>query len=95
MDIVDDVTRGKALLLDVRTKDEWGTGHAKGAIRISVNDILSGHTGNLDPDIPIYIYCASGGRAGSAAAYLNRQGYDATNIGGLSQWTALGGEIVK
>lgn len=95
MDIVQEVIQGKAQLLDVRSKDEWRSGHAKGAFRIAVNDLMSGHTNSLDPDLPIYIYCASGARASAAESYLKHEGYDATNIGGLAQWAALGGEIVK
>jgi rhodanese-related sulfurtransferase len=95
MNIIKDVTDGKAQLLDVRTKDEWKVSHAAGAMHISVNHLLTGYFGDLDPDLPIYIYCATGARAGTAANYLNRQGYDTTNIGGLSVWQSLGGTITR
>ncbi|MEO8104743.1 MAG: rhodanese-like domain-containing protein [Candidatus Saccharibacteria bacterium] len=95
MNIVEDVTDGKAQLLDVRTKDEWKASHAVGAMHISVNNLLTGYVGELDPDLPIYIYCATGARAGTAASYLHRQGYDSTNIGGLSTWQGLGGAITR
>lgn len=92
---IDDVAQGKVQLLDVRTKDEWKNGHAKGAVHISVNNLLSGYTGDLDPDLPVYIYCASGARASSAESYLERLGFDATNIGGLAGWVHAGGAIER
>ncbi len=95
MNIVEDIKLGKAQLLDVRTKDEWRDGHAKGAIHISINNLLTGYTGDLNPDLPIYIYCASGGRAGTAESLLKSQGFTATNIGGLSSWINLGGEVTR
>jgi rhodanese-related sulfurtransferase len=95
MDIVNDVVSGAAQLLDVRTKEEWKAGHAAGAMHISLNHLMTGYVGDLEPDLPIYIYCASGARAGSAASYLKRQGYEATNIGGLSMWQSLGGKISR
>jgi rhodanese-related sulfurtransferase len=95
MNIVDDVAQGKAQLLDVRGKDEWRAGHAKGAVHISVNNLLTGYTGDLNPELPIYIYCASGGRAGTAESFLIKQGFEATNIGGLSAWESLGGAVER
>ena len=95
MNIVEDVVSGKAQLLDVRTKEEWKAGHAAGAMHISVNNLLTGYVGDLDPDLPIYVYCATGARAGAAVSYLNRQGYEANNIGGLSMWQKLGGAIQR
>ncbi len=95
MNIVKDVQNGKAQLLDVRSKLEWKMGHAKGATRISLNDVIEGKTDSLDPKLPIYVYCASGGRAGMAEAHLRRQGFDVTNVGGLSNWVQAGGDTER
>lgn len=95
IDVVNDVLTNKAQLLDVRSKDEWKSGHAQGAYHISVAHLLTGYVGDLEPDLPIYIYCASGSRAATAASYLNRLGYEAVNIGGLAQWQNLGGKVVR
>lgn len=91
MNVVDDVANGKAQLVDVRSKLEWKMGHAKGATHISVNSLTAGHTEHLEADKPIYLYCASGGRAGMAESYLKQRGYNATNIGGLKNWVQMGG----
>lgn len=91
MNVVEEVKDGKAQLLDVRSKLEWKEGHAKGATHVSINSLLEGHTEQLEDDKPIYVYCASGGRAGMAESYLKQQGYEATNIGGLGNWVQMGG----
>ena len=91
MNYVADIENGKAQLLDVRSKLEWKMGHAKGATRISVNDVMNGKIDDLDPKKPVYIYCASGGRAGMAESYLKSKGFQAINIGGINNWVQAGG----
>lgn len=91
--IATDVKNNKAILLDVRTKDEWDEGHASGAILRSVDDILAGNLDNLPKDKPIYTYCRLGTRAGKATKYLKDRGYIAYNIGGLQDWIEAGGAV--
>lgn len=95
MNFVEDVAQGKAQLLDVRSKLEWKMGHAKGAVRIGLNDVIDGKTDSLDPDMPVYVYCASGARSSSAEQALRQQGFKATNIGGLANWAQAGGAIAR
>ena len=93
MGMIDDILDGKAQLLDVRGDDEFDSGHAAGAIHISINRVISGKLGELDSTKPIYAYCASGGRAGMAVKYLKRNGFQAENVGGLVDWTKAGGKM--
>lgn len=95
MNIIDDVNSGKAQLVDVRSKLEWKMGHAKGATHLALNRILSGDTGDLDPERPVFVYCASGARSSQAESYLKHQGFTVTNIGGLNSWAQLGGAVVR
>jgi len=66
-----------ALLIDVRTKEEFGAGHLEGAVNISWDD-----TGALvdaigdDPERPVVVYCRSGNRSGKAKEALDKQGYN-------------------
>jgi rhodanese-related sulfurtransferase len=83
---IDEVVSGSAQLLDVRTPEEWDEGHAEHAVHISIDDLLQGKTEPLDPTKKIYVYCQAGGRAGRATAYLQQQGFEAENVGGLSTW---------
>ena len=74
-----------AIVIDVRTLDEFNTGHIEGAINIPVDTISSI---NYDSDTVIIVYCASGMRSATAAKALISLGY--TNIynldGGLINW---------
>lgn len=70
-----------AVLLDVRSEQEYGDGHLEGSINLPVNKIP---TISLPKDTPLFVYCLSGARAGRAVAFLNKMGYDAVNIGGIT-----------
>ena len=65
-----------ALLIDVRTKEEFDAGHLEGAVNIPWED-----TGALiqaigsDKQRPVVLYCRSGNRSGKSIAILKRQGY--------------------
>lgn len=73
-----------AVLLDVRSEDEYREGHVEGSINIPLNKLAAI---NLPKENPIFVYCLSGGRAGRAAAFLNKMGYEAVNIGGVSNYS--------
>lgn len=91
--MIDDVQKGEAQLLDVRSEDEWDAGHAAGALHIPIHTLIEGAVKPLDPAKKVYIYCAAGGRAGRAATYLREHGFTAENVGGLSDWVAAGGAV--
>jgi rhodanese-related sulfurtransferase len=83
---------GGALLLDVRTPEEYASGHVAGAVNIS-HDEVAGRIGEIeglvdgDKHKPVVIYCRSGGRAGMAKKDLTAAGFDrVTNLGGLEDW---------
>lgn len=73
-----------AVLIDVRTDEEYEAGHIKGALHIPHQRIgeVSGQEG-VDKDTPILLYCKSGRRAQMATDELQKQGYTKVhNIGG-------------
>lgn len=70
-----------AVLLDVRSEQEYQEGHLEGSINLPVNKLP---TISLDRKTPIFIYCLSGARAKRAEAFLRKSGYDAVNIGGIN-----------
>ncbi len=74
-----------ALLLDVRTEGEFASGHIDGARNIPVQ-VLDGRMSELDPEVPIVVYCRSGARSASAASMLRAQGYEVTDLGAMSNW---------
>jgi phage shock protein E len=81
-----------AVLLDVRSADEFGDKHLPGAVNIPVDD-LGGRLDELkklaggDMQKPIVVYCASGNRAGRAKKVLSSAGYgQITNLGSIGDW---------
>lgn len=80
-----------AIILDVRSKGEFASGHINGAINIPV-DILKNSLSQLkDKNKPIITCCASGMRSASAKSILKTHGYtDVHNGGG---WTSLKNKI--
>jgi rhodanese-related sulfurtransferase len=91
--MADEVTRGEAQLLDVRSAEEWDAGHAAGALHLTVAELVAGAATKLDRTKTVYIYCASGARADRAARLLRDQGFDAENVGGLHEWLQHGGTL--
>jgi phage shock protein E len=78
---------GGALLLDVRSPQEYDTSHVEGAVNIPVQD-LEARMGEVGPKgRPVVVYCASGRRSGRAAQLLERAGYTSVHdLGPMSRW---------
>jgi phage shock protein E len=76
-----------ARLLDVRTPQEFASGHLPGAINIPVQE-LDRRMGELaGKERPIVLYCRSGMRSGRAARMLEKAGYAAVHdLGSISRW---------
>jgi rhodanese-related sulfurtransferase len=73
-----------AIALDVRTPEEFQSGHYAGALNIPVDQLESRLNELPDKSIPIVAYCASGARSGHAAQILKAAGYtEVINAGGL------------
>jgi hydroxyacylglutathione hydrolase len=83
-------------LLDVRTPHEWDEGHLPGA-RYQFLGELPEKLGNLNPDKPVVVYCASGYRSSLAASLLQASGFrKVQNVpGSYTAWTAAAFPIVK
>lgn len=86
---------GKGLLVDVRTPAEYQTAHAVGSKNYPLQTLQAGSSVGGNKDMPIYVYCHSGARAGIAKKILVGQGYKkVVNIGSLRKWKQLGGTVV-
>lgn len=82
-----------AVLLDVRTEEEYRGGHIDGSINLPLDRITM--IGNVvkDKNAPLYVHCLSGGRSRQAVSYLKQMGYtNATNIGGISGYR---GKVIR
>ena len=77
-----------ALLVDVRSKEEFAEGHIDGAINIpwDQTNALIFATGN-DKQRQVIFYCRSGNRAGKAATEMESRGY--THVFNATGFSAL------
>ena len=77
-------------LLDVRTPDEFASGHIADAVNISV-ETLGGRLAEVPKDQPVVVYCRTGRRSAEAAAILREAGYTSVyDLGGIQAWSAAG-----
>lgn len=70
-----------AVVIDVRTIEEFREGHVQGSKNIPLNTIGSHLEEIKNMNKPVITCCRSGARSGSAATILKQQGVDAINGG--------------
>ncbi|MCI8504623.1 MAG: rhodanese-like domain-containing protein [Lachnospiraceae bacterium] len=81
-------TAPSAVLLDVRTPDEYREGHIPGSVNVPLQSIDKVVAVVKNKNIPLFIYCHSGSRSRQAAGMLQRMGYTkVNNIGGISAYS--------
>ena len=84
--------------LDVRSIDEYASGHSAKAINIDVmkDDFKTKATSLLPKDKTIALYCRSGRRSKKAAGILVENGYKVVELNsGISGWINAQKEIVR
>ncbi|HEX9980388.1 MAG TPA: rhodanese-like domain-containing protein [Flavobacterium sp.] len=79
-----------AVIVDVRTEDEWNDGIIPGAIMLDIYkpaSFIDGISG-LDKSKNYYIYCKAGARSLQACHIMEDAGIKHTNnlTGGIMQW---------
>jgi rhodanese-related sulfurtransferase len=82
------LSQGRAILVDVRTPQEYATGHIGGAKLLPLNALASKAQKTLpDKDSDVIVYCQSGARSAQAAAMLGSMGYkNVHDLGGIYSW---------
>ena len=82
-------TTNLAVIIDVRTPDEFSKGHLQNSqnIDISGND-FDKQIEMLDKAKPVFVYCLSGGRSSSAASEMRAKGFKEVYEldGGIMKW---------
>lgn len=67
-----------AVIIDVRSVEEFSAGHLKGALNFNVEDgTLAEQLSSLDPVTEYIVYCRSGRRSAIAADMMRAAGFDA------------------
>jgi len=80
-----------AVILDVRSKNEYSAGHIKGSVNIPV-EILRDNLSRLkDKNKTVITCCASGIRSASAKSILRSNGYSNVHNGG--GWHSLNSKL--
>lgn len=73
----------QTMIIDVRTPEEFATGHLEGAININVQaPDFRERVMELDPNGEYFIYCRSGNRSGQAISQMNQMGFTTMTNGG-------------
>lgn len=88
-------TDENAVILDVRTDEEWNDGIIPNALH---NDIYKGQgfiyrLEELDKTKNYYVYCKAGGRSAQACSIMQQMGFENVYnlVGGIMNWQ---GEVV-
>jgi rhodanese-related sulfurtransferase len=81
----------EVVLLDVRTQEEYDSGHIQDTLFIPLSELES-RLGELNPSDHILVYCRSGGRSAEAADILVTNGFTHVYnmVGGIIQWQEQG-----
>jgi len=79
VDLREKINEG-ATIVDVRTPDEFRSGHVAGSINIPL-DRIQDQMKKISKDKPVITCCRSGARSGMAADMLKAQGYEVYNGG--------------
>ena len=90
--------KGELVVIDVRTPEEFASGHIEGALNINIFDEnFKNKLEELDKTKAVSVYCKVGGRSAKAATVMKEMGF--TEVydleGGIRNWNRSGMVIVK
>ena len=89
---VDDYRDRGSLLVDVRTRKEFGRGSLPGAINLPVDEIRERASELTNTDL--VVICQAGQRGHTATLLLNELGFDAKNLdGGYQTWRSSPADV--
>ena len=72
------------MLVDVRTPEEFESGHIDGAVNIPVDQVAASDA--FEGQDRIVVYCRSGRRSAAAAQELAGRGYEVLDLGPMTAW---------
>ena len=85
-------------VIDVREPGEYLAGHLPGAVNIPRGVLefkICDHAALTNKDLPIVLYCKTGGRAALSTVNLQRMGYTQLHslAGGFDGWVSAGQKV--
>ena len=84
------------VVLDVRTPEEFASGHLPDAVNIDVSaPDFATRVGALDPAADYAVYCRTGNRSSTAMQIMRDAGFESVAHlgGGIVAWVDAGGEL--
>ncbi len=96
--LVDMVNRENALVLDVRDKKEYDSGHIVDAVNIPYASLESRFTEiKAHQDRPVIVACKMGQHSGAAGTLLRKNGFEQVSrlTGGVTEWRNQNLPVVK
>jgi rhodanese-related sulfurtransferase len=92
------INRSDALVVDLRSAEEYANGHILGARSVPLGD-LERRAGELEKHKakPVIVHCANGNRAGGGVALLRKLGFGSVSnlSGGYAAWQQAGLPVEK
>jgi rhodanese-related sulfurtransferase len=86
---------GSPLVLDVRSPEEFASGHVPGARNVEYDEVAA-RLGELGSAREVVVYCERGGRAAKAEEVLRDAGFTVRHLAGdMSGWRAAGHPIER
>ncbi len=79
-----------AVIVDVRTPGEFGSGHIKGSLNIPLDQIGTKIAFLKNKNVPVITVCRSGNRSGAAVGVLKSNGIEVYNGGA---WDSLQSQL--
>lgn len=87
---------GKVMVIDVRTPEEYASGHIPEAVNIPINELAGKlRKMHVSKDTTIVTMCDHGGRSSRAALELQQMGYKTTSFCRIDSWQKDGYKIKK
>ena len=76
-DFKKEITKKEVQLIDVRTAEEYNSGHIKNAVNLDIfnRNAFTAYAKELDVNQPVFLYCRSGSRSRSASKLLVGLGF--------------------
>ena len=96
-ELLDFIDINNAVLVDVRTHDEYNSGYIENSINIDYfSDDFSENVEKLDKNTTIVLYCRSGKRSSKSANKLSKLGFkEIYNLqGGILDWIEIGNSVI-
>ena len=86
---IKDLIESRAIIIDVRSVEEFREGHISSSVNIPLNEVVNRIDELKGIEQPFLVCCLSGGRSGQATEYLQSLNIKCVNAGSWQQLKSL------